>query len=90
MFDLSFAELALIIIVAVVFIGPKDLPVVLRALSKAMRSIRRFGQELKCEFDKLSEEAGVEDIRREVRMIRGDDGRLYESYDIPTDKRHDG
>jgi sec-independent protein translocase protein TatB len=89
MFDLSFAELALIVIVAVIFIGPKDLPVVLRAVSKALKSIRGFGRELHKAFDDLSKESGVADIEREVRMLQGDDGKLYESYDMPQLRRQD-
>jgi sec-independent protein translocase protein TatB len=89
MFDLSFAELALIVIVAVIFIGPKDLPVVLRALSKAMRYMRHLGRELKQAFDDLSRESGIADIERDMRLIKGDDGKLYESYDLPRDKPHE-
>ena len=90
MFDLSLAELALIVIVAVIFIGPKELPVVLRAISKGLRGVRAFGRELHKAFDDLSREAGVEDIEKDIRLIKGDDGNMYESYDMPQlDKRHE-
>lgn len=89
MFDLSFAELALIVIVAVIFIGPKELPVVLRAVSKAFRGMRQLAGEFRKAFDDLSREAGVDDIKQEMRMIKGDDGKLYQSFDMPTDKKHD-
>lgn len=87
MFDLSLAELGLIVIVAVIFIGPKDVPVVLRAISKGMRQLRQLGRELHQAFDELSREAGVADIEREMRLIKGDDGKMYESYDLPQAKR---
>ena len=86
MFDLSLAELALIVIVAVIFIGPKDVPVVLRAISKGMRQLRQLGRELRQAFDELSREAGVAEIERDMRLIKGDDGKMYESYDIPKTK----
>lgn len=80
MFDFSFAELALIVIVAVVFIGPKELPAVLRAVAKAMRGIRKLGDEVRHTFDELAKESGVSEG---VRMIKGDDGKMYEAYEPP-------
>lgn len=91
MFDFSFAELALIVVVAVVFIGPKELPVVIRAFAKAMRGMRSLMHEIRMAFDDLSRESGIkdaaEDIDREIRMVKGDDGNFYESYTIPASVR---
>ena len=80
MFDFSFAELALIVIVAVVFIGPKELPAVLRAVAKAMRAIRKLGDEVRHTFDELAKETGLEEGRR---MIEGLDGKMYETFAPP-------
>jgi Tat protein translocase TatB subunit len=86
MFDLSLAEVALIVVVAVVFIGPKELPAVIRAMAKAMRSLRAVAGEIRQAFDEVSRESGIKDaaeeIDKEVRMIRGDDGQFYESHDL--------
>ena len=38
--DIGWTELALILVVAVVFIGPKDLPVVLRTMGRMTRRAR--------------------------------------------------
>ena len=87
MFDFSFAELALIVVVAVVFIGPKELPAVVRAAAKAMRVIKGLTGEIRHAFDELAEESGLKasaaELEREVRMIKGDDGQYYESYGLP-------
>jgi sec-independent protein translocase protein TatB len=79
MFDISFAELLLIVVVAVVFIGPKELPHVIRAVAKALRAIKSVTNEIKKTFDDLAEESG---IKPEIKMIQGDDGNWYESYDV--------
>jgi Tat protein translocase TatB subunit len=106
MFDLSFAEVMLVVVVAVIFIGPKELPTVIRAIAKVMRSIRSLMNEVRGAFDGLAEESGLKEtakgIEREVRMIKGDDGQMYESYDTsdlmielpkkniqPEDKKND-
>lgn len=93
MFDLSLAELLLIVVVAVVFIGPKDLPIVVRAIAKFMSNLRGFSHEIKAAFDDLAKESGVSDIKEtldaemrmpEILMIKGDDGKMYESYHVPS------
>jgi sec-independent protein translocase protein TatB len=85
MFDLSFGEIALVLLVAVLFIGPKDVPVVVRAASNAYRAVRRYLREIRAAFDEMARESGLKDMADEfegdVRMIRGDDGKWYEAYD---------
>jgi sec-independent protein translocase protein TatB len=86
MFDLSLAEVLLIVVVAVIFIGPKELPVVIRAVAKAMHSMRSLAGEVRQAFDELSRESGIKDVtddlNNELRMIEGDDGKVYEAYDV--------
>ena len=97
MFDFSFAEIALIVIVCVVFIGPKDLPVVIKTVGKAMRGVRSLTKEIRAAFDDLSKESGLNDvadeIHNEIKMIKGDDGKFYESYEVPkppvSDVKHE-
>lgn len=79
MFDLSLAELLLIVVVAVVFIGPKELPVVVRGVAKGLRALRNFTSEIRKQFDDLAEESGLKD---DIKMIQGDDGNWYESYPL--------
>lgn len=87
MFDISLAELLLIVVVAVVFIGPKDLPVVIKAVAKMLHTLRGFTNEIKQAFDDLAKEAGVDEVKKtldaEMQMIKGDDGNMYESYHVP-------
>lgn len=87
MFGLSLAEVALIVAVAVVFIGPKDLPVILKALAKGMAVLKALAAELQEALDSLAREAGVKDmeeqVKSEIRYITGDDGKQYEAYDVP-------
>lgn len=87
MFDFSLAELGLIAVVSVIFIGPDELPVVIRHVSKGLRTVRNLSKELRDAFDDLSRESGVQDISKQFEndirnpiMIKGDDGKMYESY----------
>lgn len=86
MLDLSLAEVLLVVVVALVFIGPKELPGVIKAIAKAMRGLRKLASEIRAAFDDLAKESGIkeaaDDIDSEVRMIKGDDGKWYESYSV--------
>jgi sec-independent protein translocase protein TatB len=91
MFDLSLGEIMLVVIVAAVFIGPKEMPVVIRGIAKLMKSIRALASEIRAAFDELAKETGTKDALDEmndsIRYIRGDDGKLYESYSLEDSKR---
>lgn len=86
MFDFSFSELLLVIVVAIVFIQPKDLPVIIKTIAKAMRSLRGFTHEIRLAFDEITRETGLQEVKEtldaEMRLIKGDDGKMYESYDV--------
>ena len=86
MLDISFSELLLIVAVAVIFIQPKDVPVVIRALARGYQHVRKFMREVHTIFEEVARESGLQDTKRELERettwIEGDDGDMYESYDI--------
>ncbi len=86
MFDLSFGELLVIAIVGLIIIGPKDLPVVARYLRNIFRSIRETTASIRQQMD---EALDVEELRDATRMIEGDDGTLYESFDLEDTLSYD-
>ena len=47
MFNIGFSELILILLVAFVIVGPKDLPKVARALGRGVRNAKRWIDEFK-------------------------------------------
>ncbi len=51
MFGLGIQELILILVVALIFIGPKKLPNLARSLGKAMREFRRATDDIKHNFE---------------------------------------
>ncbi|MDX1975654.1 MAG: Sec-independent protein translocase protein TatB [Rickettsiales bacterium] len=93
MFDLSLSEIILVVAVAVIFIGPKELPAVIRSFVKCMRSLKAMASEIRQAFDEVAKESGIDDIKKEidqeVRLIQGDDGSMYESYPIPVSEPGD-
>jgi len=66
MFDIGWGELVVIAIVALVVIGPKELPTVLRTMSQWMTKIRRMAAEFQGQFQEAMREAELADLKKQV------------------------
>ena len=66
MFDISWSELVVIGVVALIVIGPKELPGVLRAVGHWMGKIRRMASEFQDQFREAMREAEVADLKKQV------------------------
>lgn len=62
MFDLGFAELLVIGIVALIVVGPKDLPVLFRKAGQFMGKARGMAREFSRAMNDAADEAGVKDV----------------------------
>ncbi|PNG25126.1 Sec-independent protein translocase protein TatB [Methylocella silvestris] len=69
MFDFDAGKLIIIAIVALIVIGPKDLPRVLRQLGQAVGKMRRMAGEFQGQFMEAMREADVADARAEVEKF---------------------
>ncbi|WP_165943217.1 Sec-independent protein translocase protein TatB [Roseicella aquatilis] len=70
MFDLAWSEIALIGVVALVAIGPKDLPEAIRGLARGVQKLRRMAGEFQSQADELVREANLEEVRSSINEIR--------------------
>ncbi len=69
MFDMSWGEVMLIGGVALVVIGPKDLPRTLRTVGQVVARVKRMAGEFQSQFSEAMREAELDDVRREVADI---------------------
>lgn len=67
MFDIGWSEIALIAIVALIFIGPKELPAVLRNVGKWVTAARGMAREFQGHVDDLVRETELDEVRRNIR-----------------------
>jgi sec-independent protein translocase protein TatB len=78
MFDIGWSELLVIGVVALIAIGPKELPGVLRSLGQWMTKIRSMASEFQGQFQEAMREAEMADLKKEVDNLTGD---LTTSFD---------
>jgi sec-independent protein translocase protein TatB len=69
MFDLAWSELFVVGLVAVLVLGPKELPQAMRTFAKAIRKVRSLGAEFQGHFNEMVREAELEDVRRQVQKF---------------------
>jgi len=68
--SLGFQEIVLLGVLALVVIGPKDLPLLLRKLGRWTAKLRGMAQEFRTGFDELARQAELDELKREVEALR--------------------
>ena len=69
MFDLGWQEFMLIALIALIVVGPKDLPRVIRAVSQGIRRVRGVAREFHSSLEEVAREAELDDIRKQARDL---------------------
>jgi sec-independent protein translocase protein TatB len=69
MFDLSWGEIALIGIVALIVIGPKELPGLLRGMGQALAKLRRMASDFQYQFNQALQEAEVDKVKSSISSV---------------------
>ncbi len=80
MFNIGFAELILVLLIAFLVVGPKDLPKVARWLGRCVKKARELMREVK-------QEIGWDEITEETKSIRKDIDQTVKETDISADLR---
>src|SRR6201998_2783161 len=70
MFDISWSEFALIAVVALVVIGPKELPGVLRMVGQWVGKARKMAFEFQGQFREAMREAEMADLKKSFDEIK--------------------
>lgn len=67
MFDIGASELLLIVVVAIIVIGPKDLPMALRTAGRWIGKVRRVSGHFRAGIETMIREAEMEEMERKWR-----------------------
>lgn len=83
MLDIGWSEMGLILLVALVVIGPKDLPRVARTVGKWSAKARGMAREFQRSLDDMAREAELQDIKSEIEKVNRTDlrARIEETVD---------
>ncbi len=70
MFDFAWTEIAVIGVVALIAIGPKDMPVAIKAVSQAIKKARRMASEFQVHVDEMVREADLHEVKTQFNDLR--------------------
>jgi Tat protein translocase TatB subunit len=92
MFGLGFGEIIIVLVIALLFIGPKKLPEVAKALGRGMREFQKVSKDFKDTMAEAAREAEVEAQKLE-EQVKADPAQVAENTeeysDIDEDFDHD-
>jgi len=88
MFEIGWGELLIIGVVALIAIGPKELPGVLRTLGQWMNKLRRMASEFQSQFHEAMREAEMADLKKQVDDMTSQ-AQSYASFDPVAEVRRE-
>ncbi|MBN2630390.1 MAG: twin-arginine translocase subunit TatB [Rhodobacteraceae bacterium] len=86
MFDLGMSELLVIGIVALIVIGPKDLPGLFRSLGKFTAKMRVMARDFSRAMEAAADESGVKDVAKDLRSVTSAKSMGLDAIKEATDK----
>jgi sec-independent protein translocase protein TatB len=83
MFDLSWSHIAILVVVALIVLGPKELPNAIRTGAQLLRAGRKLAGEFRSSVDELVREAELDETRRSITqaMTEGIDNTIGKTID---------
>ena len=66
MFDLTSSKMLLLAVIALLVVGPKDLPVLLRSIGRYVGMIKRQAAEFRAQFDEAMKESELSELKKQV------------------------
>lgn len=69
MFDFAWSELLIIIVIAIVVVGPKDLPRMMRVIGRFVGKARAIAGEFRMGLDQLTREAELDELKKQGENI---------------------
>lgn len=70
MLDFSWSHILIVLIVALVVVGPKDLPRLMRMMGQWAGKARRMAEQFRASFDEMARQSELEELRAEIDALR--------------------
>jgi sec-independent protein translocase protein TatB len=78
-------ELMIIGAIALIVVGPKDLPILMRRVGQFVGKMRGMANEFRASFEDLARQSELEDLRKEVEAMRNDHRSLAQFNPMAAD-----
>ena len=82
MFDIGWSELIVIAVVAIVVVGPKDLPKLMRGFGHYAGKLRRAASDFQRQFEEAMRESEIDEVRKAIESAKTEPL----DFDAPSDK----
>ena len=69
MFDIGATEVLVLAVVAIVVVGPRDLPKMLRTVGQFVGKARSMAREFQQHFNEAADEAGLDEVRKGIASV---------------------
>jgi len=73
MLDIGWTEIASIVIIAILVIGPKDLPKAMRTVAKIVGKVKSMMREFQSNVDEMIKETELEEVKKQIQTVRSPD-----------------
>jgi len=83
MFDIGWSELLVIAVVAIIVVGPKDLPKLMRGIGHYAGKLRRSAADFQRQFEEAMRESEIEEVRKSIESVRVDTPPLDQPVMLP-------
>jgi len=70
MIDLSWSHILIVLVVALVVVGPKDLPRLMRIVGRWIAKARAMADQFRKSFDEMARQAELDELRTEIEALR--------------------
>ena len=91
MFDIGWQELFVLAVLAIIVIGPKDLPRAIKTITQWIKKARGMARDLQDGIDDMVREADLDDIKQQANKMIGDDmdptGTIARELDMSDEQR---
>jgi sec-independent protein translocase protein TatB len=82
--EVGASELIVLAAVALIVVGPKDLPVLLRRIGQFVAKLRGFAADFRASFDEMARQSELDDLRKEVEQLRNSSKSIEDAVAAPA------
>ena len=79
---IGFSELLLLALAALIIVGPKDLPMMMRKIGQFVGKGRAMAREFQAAFDDIARQSELDELKKEIEELRRDNAMTQAADDL--------